>query len=153
MAVVGPASEADLAEVVALIDQLGIADQVTLTNEVSAEDYAAWMARATLAVQLRASTNGEMSGAVGNCLASGVPTIVTAIGAFRDLPDDAVVKVPVDVSPEALAAEIGDLLDDEARRTALASAAQRVAAEHTFAAAADALWRFLASETVSRRGT
>ena len=92
-----------------------------------------------VAVQLRASTNGETSSAVGNCFASGVPTVVTGIGAARDLPDDAVAKVPIDVTPEGLAAILADLLENQPRRTDMAAAARTVAHQHSFEQAATVL--------------
>src|SRR5206468_12767836 len=54
LAVVGPASSSDLDDLAALVDRRGIADSVTITGEVSDSDYARWMARATVAAQLRA---------------------------------------------------------------------------------------------------
>jgi hypothetical protein len=45
---------------------------------------------------------------------------LTAIGAARELPDDTVVKVPLDVSPEELATTIVGLLRSPGRRDTLA---------------------------------
>jgi UDP:flavonoid glycosyltransferase YjiC (YdhE family) len=90
-------------------------------------------------VQLRSATNGESSAAIGDTLAAGVPTVVTAIGANRSLPADAAAPVPPDVTAETLAGELRSLLTDEPRRRALSAAARRHAATATFAAAADAL--------------
>ena len=44
--------------------------------------------RADLAVQLRSVSNGEASGATADCLAAGVPTIVTDLGWSGELPAD-----------------------------------------------------------------
>ena len=98
-----------------------------------------------MAVQLRASTNGESSAAVGDCLAAGLPTVVTDIGAARSLPPDAVVRVPADVSVDDLAATLGPLLSDEGRRRSLATAARAYADAHTFDVAAEALYRLVSS--------
>jgi glycosyltransferase involved in cell wall biosynthesis len=118
---------------------------VEVRGEVQADEYERWLAEATVAVQLRAATNGESSAAVGDCLAAGVPTVVTDIGANRDLPDSAVVQVPADVDAAALAKVLRGLLDDGPRRAALSAAARRYAGERSFAAAADALLEVLSA--------
>ncbi len=68
-----------------------------------------------MAVQLRATTNGETSGAVADCLTHGVATVVTDIGPAHLLPDF-VDKVPVDATPEVLAETLRRLLDDPEHR-------------------------------------
>ena len=62
-------------------------------------------AAADVCVNLRHPTAGETSAAVLRLMSAGLPTIVTETGAFSDLPDDAVLKVP----PDAFE---GELLDD-----------------------------------------
>lgn len=116
---------------------------IELTGALPDESYLAWLDRAWVAVQLRTTTNGESSAAVGDCLAAGVPTIVSALGAARSLPDDAVQKVPADVDATSLANEIVGLLESVERRTALAAGARRYAAERSFANAAEALYGVL----------
>jgi glycosyltransferase involved in cell wall biosynthesis len=128
---VGPAGAADAAEVEG--------PGVEVLGEVQADEYGQRLAAATVAVQLRSATNGESSAAIGDCLAAGVPTVVTDIGANRALPDDAVVKVAPDVDAVALAKVLRELLGDESRRAALSAAAGRYAGERSFAAVADAL--------------
>lgn len=141
LAVVGPASEEDVRRVVEQIHRLDVADQVELTNEVDEDAYRRWLGRATVAVQLRAISNGESSAAVGDCLSFGTPTIVTAIGPARELPDDAVVKVAPFISAEDLAAEILALLADEDRRLALRRGAHTFVAGATFDRLAEELCR------------
>jgi glycosyltransferase involved in cell wall biosynthesis len=128
---VGPAGDAEASEVEAVGGMV--------VGEVQPDEYARWLAEATVAVQLRAATNGESSAAIGDCLAAGVPTVVTDIGANRSLPDDAVVKVASDVDVASLVAVLRDLLADAPRREALSTAAQAYAGERSFEAAADAL--------------
>lgn len=133
---VGPGSPEDLAAVAARVQRLGVGDAVTTTGQV---DDAAWdrhLARAMVAVQLRASTNGEFSGAIAETLAAGVPTIVSALGSAAGLPDDAVLKVDPAASAGDLAAAILALLDDPVRRTALSEAARAYAATLSFGAVA-----------------
>ena len=144
LAVVGPASLEDEARFSTLAHELGIADQALLTNEVDEATYAGWLCRATLALQLRAVSNGESSAAIGDCLAFGVPTVVAAVGPARELPDGCVVKGDAAIPPEALASEVLALLADGERRTALSRAAAAHARASTFARLAAELYRFLA---------
>ncbi|HEX7168037.1 MAG TPA: glycosyltransferase [Acidimicrobiales bacterium] len=115
---------------------------VELTGTLPEESYLAWLDRAWVAVQLRAATHGESSGAVGDCLTAGVPTVITAIGPARDLPDDAVAKVEPGAAAADIAAVVADILDSPARRRAMSDAARRYAADHSFARAAAALISF-----------
>jgi glycosyltransferase involved in cell wall biosynthesis len=139
LAFVGPAGAGDTDAVLAAARAAGITERVEVVGAVDDATYRTWLARAWVAVQLRAATNGESSAAIGDTLAAGVPTVVTAIGANRGLPAEAVVAVPSDVTAERLAHELRSLLTDEARRRAMATAARGHAATATFAAAADAL--------------
>ncbi len=60
---------------------------MTFTGAVDDDEYEGWLARTSVAVQLRARTNGETSGAVADCLSHGVVTVVTDAGPARQLPD------------------------------------------------------------------
>lgn len=116
---------------------------VELTGALPDESYRAWLDRAWVAVQLRSTTHGESSAAVGDCLTAGVPTIVSALGAARDLPDEAVTKVDAAADAETLADTIIGLLRSAERRQALQEGARRYAADRSFANAANALYREL----------
>lgn len=141
LAVVGPASVEDVRKVSEQAGALGVSERVELTNEVDGDVYRDWLGRATVAVQLRAVSNGESSAAVGDCLAFGTPTIVTAVGPARELPDDAVVKVEPTISPEELAQEILALVADGDRRAGLRRGATAFAATATFDRLAEELCR------------
>jgi glycosyltransferase involved in cell wall biosynthesis len=147
LAVVGPCGEADRSALREQASRLGLVDRVTVTGRVDDEQYRGGLERAAVAVQLRAATNGETSAAVGDCLASAVPTVVSAVGPARDLPDEAVVKVPADVQPAELAGSILALLDVADRRRALGRAAAAYAAERSFPRTARALYEILTSVT------
>ena len=69
-------------------------------------------------------------------LHGGVPTIVSDQGALSELPDDVVVKVPVDISGPQLSEVIAELLDNVGRRQALRTAALGFAQRETYAAGA-----------------
>ena len=140
---VGPAGDADAAAVRSAAEAAGIGGRVEITGHVERDEYLRRLRTATIAVQLRATTNGESSAAVGDCLAAGVPTVVTDIGAARALPRDAIVPVADDVDAPSLAAALDDLLADDARRAALGAAARAHAEANTFDVAAEALYRLV----------
>lgn len=143
LALVGPVSIELARDLRRLGETLGVADRLYIPGRVEAEVYLAWLDRAELTVQLRASFSGEASAAVGDCLASGLPMIVTDIGWMGELPDGAAVKVPPDVTPLELAETCRRLLDDPARRHELGSGARSYAEAHTFKAVAHALLEIL----------
>ena len=138
-ALVGPAGQAEVDQLRATAAAAGVAERLVVTDEVSDADYDDWLGRTTVAVQLRAGSNGESSATVGDCLAHGIPTVVTAIGWAGGLPDDCVVKVEPDVAPAELAAALDDLLADGARRRALSEAGRDYARASSFAMVADRL--------------
>ena len=118
-----------------------------------AEVYLDWLRRAELAVQLRATFSGEASAAVGDCLACGVPMIVTDIGWMGELPGDVAYKVPVDVTAEDLAETCTRLLDDPAERGVLANGARSYAGAHSFEVAARSLLEILEQDLARGRVT
>jgi glycosyltransferase involved in cell wall biosynthesis len=93
------------------------------TDYVDAETYRTWLAAADVAVQLRTDSRGETSGAILDCMAAGVATVVNDHGSTAELPADTVVRLPADFT-DAMLAEALLLLRDPARRQALAAAAQ-----------------------------
>jgi glycosyltransferase involved in cell wall biosynthesis len=118
----------------------GLGGRIELAGRLDEPEFHSWMSRTTVAVQLRSWSNGETSAAVADCLAAGIPTIVTAIGSAAELPDDCVVKVAVDIAAHELGRKIRALLADPVRRARLSEAGIAFAREHSFARAADALY-------------
>jgi glycosyltransferase involved in cell wall biosynthesis len=143
LGLVGPISGGLADELRSLGRTLGIDKRLFLTGLVSNEQYVAWMDRASVAVQLRASFSGEASAAAGDCLFAGVPTVVSDIGWMGELPDDAARKVRVDATPGELAQACEALLDDTAALRALGEGARRYAEAHTFKTAARELLEIL----------
>ena len=58
--------------------------------------------RCDLVFNLRYPTNGETSAALIQAMGLEKPCVVTDIGWFSEIPDDAVIKVPFDIMPERL---------------------------------------------------
>jgi phosphatidylinositol alpha-mannosyltransferase len=133
LVLVGPCADADREHLTRFAAALDVAEHFTLTGAVTDAEYASWLDRAAVAVQLRRTANGECSGTIADCLAAGVVPIVTRIGAGRDLPDDGVVSVSPSVSAEELAGAIAGLLVDPDRRAALAAGGRRYASGHSHA--------------------
>jgi glycosyltransferase involved in cell wall biosynthesis len=137
---VGPCADADRKQLGELADAVGVSDRVVVTGAVSDAEYAAWLDRAAVAVQLRRSANGESSATVADCLASGAVPIVSGIGAGRELPADGVISVGPAVTAGALATIVADLLGDPERRRDLAAAGRAYAAAHSYAVVARRLF-------------
>ena len=139
LAFVGPIGHGFRDELNRLAATLGIGARVVITGEVDDAAYAGWLTRASVAVQLRAHSNGESSAAITDCLARGLPTIVTAEGAQRELGTATAVAVEPTIDATGLAAVLEGLLADTARRRALHREALNYAAANSFDIAAGRL--------------
>jgi glycosyltransferase involved in cell wall biosynthesis len=137
---VGRCADAERARLRELADAVGVAHRVVVTGAVSEDEYAAWLDRAAVAVQLRRSANGESSATVADCLASGAVPVVSGIGAARDLPADGVISVGPSVNAAELALVVSGLLADPDRRDDLAAAGRTYAAAHSYAVIARRLF-------------
>ena len=137
---VGPCADAEREQLTELAAALGVSDRVLVAGAVTDAVYARWLDRAAVAVQLRRSANGECSGTVADCLASGAVPIVSGIGAGRDLPEDGVVTVGPSATPDTLATVIVDLLGDPAGRQSRSDAGRAYAARHSHAVVARRLF-------------
>jgi glycosyltransferase involved in cell wall biosynthesis len=136
LAIIGPsASEAETQRCRDGARRFSVEDRVRITGSVDDDEFRRWLAQATLAVQLREHSNGETQATIADCLAVGIPTVVTALGSARELPDDTVAKVERVVSAQDLAEEISGLLADHGRRRAMVEAGLRHATERSFATA------------------
>ena len=111
---------------------------IDLPGEISEEFHAELLRTADLAAQLSLVSTGDASSTVADCLANGVPTLVTDLGWARELPRDVAEKVPPGAGPHQLKDRIGKLLADGTRRRAMSQAALEHARRHSFARVADA---------------
>jgi glycosyltransferase involved in cell wall biosynthesis len=127
----------------ALVREHAPAGSVEIAGFVDGERYETLLAGADVAVQLRAISNGEASAAVADCLAAGIPTIVTDLAWTGELPSSAVRHVPPGAGAALLAEQIDALIADPRARLALSEGALAFAAEHSFRAVADAYRREL----------
>lgn len=141
LAFVGPVSDELRLALAAHGEHSGV--EVSITGQVSRPEYLAWLGRADIAVQLRTTFNGEASAAVGDCLATGLATVVSQIGWLSELSDDIVVKLARGAGSVELSAQLSSLLGAPLRSRELGAAAAAYAASCTFEAAAAALTRQL----------
>jgi glycosyltransferase involved in cell wall biosynthesis len=87
----------------------------------------------------------EHSGVLYTGLAFGKPMVLSAVGGFPELGEEGVARVVPPEEPEALAAALAELVDDEGARAELAAAARA-------AAAGRYSWDAVAAETLSLYG-
>jgi glycosyltransferase involved in cell wall biosynthesis len=119
------------------LERLGLTEGVELMGYVPEERMWSLMAACDVLVNLRYPTMGETSGSVIRALALGKPLLVSDVGWFSELPDDAVLKVPVDeVEVAVLTAALAFATDHGAAFGAAARA--YVEREHALPRVADA---------------
>jgi glycosyltransferase involved in cell wall biosynthesis len=78
------------------LERLGLTDGVERMDYVPEKRMWSLMAACDVLVNLRYPTMGETSGSVIRALALGQPLLVSDVGWFSELPDDVVLKVPLD---------------------------------------------------------
>ncbi|MGE0641939.1 MAG: glycosyltransferase family 4 protein [Thermoanaerobaculia bacterium] len=125
----------DFAEVLARHE----ADGVTVLGRVPAAAFSDWMQACDLAVNLRHPTGGETSASLLRLLALGRPTVVNSTGAFTEVPEGAVIQLPLDGYEEATLSEIFVRVagSPDLARAIGAAARAFVAAGHTLRASVD----------------
>jgi glycosyltransferase involved in cell wall biosynthesis len=126
------------------LERLGLIDGVERIGYVPEERMWSLMAACDVLVNLRYPTMGETSGSVIRALSLGKPLVVSDVGWFSELPDDAVLKVPVDEYEVAtLEAALGLAAEHGAQLGAAARA--HVEREHALPTVADAYVRAIES--------
>src|SRR6266446_3036793 len=115
-----------------LIRRYGMEDRVEITGHVALEEFKRRIDETDIALNLRERTVGETSASLCRLMAGGVCSIVADVGWYAELPNDAVVKVPLDsYTDKLLLAYLERLIEDEPLRTGIGENAQRHArAEH-----------------------
>jgi len=106
----------------------GNLERVEITGAVDGPEWRRWLARATLAVQLREGTSGESSAAILEALAAGVP-VVTNLATAAEYPEGTVSLLP-SADPDVVAPRLHELLARPESRRALSEAGMRFAAAH-----------------------
>ncbi len=121
---------------------LGIPERVEVAGAVDDGQWWGWMGRATVAVQLREESSGEISAAVLDALAAGVP-VVTNLPAASDYPEATVAMLPggagAPPDPDDVAAVVDRLVGDPDGLEGLSRAGQDYASGHQMSDLARAL--------------
>jgi len=137
LVVAGPIEDSDRRHWEAYASEHAPEARIKILGHVERARYSQLLETAAVAVQLRSVATGEASLAIADCLAAGLPTIVSDLGWAGELPADAVVRVPVAAAPALLAERIEELLEDRARRASVSEAARAHAGASSFDRVAD----------------
>ncbi|HJV71255.1 glycosyltransferase [Ideonella sp.] len=104
----------------------GLEECVRVTGYLDETAFFHHIVAADVLVNLRYPTVGESSGTLARALALGLPAIVHNFGPLAELPDDVVLKVPLELGePTALAAALEGLMLYPDWRARLGQAARR----------------------------
>lgn len=147
---IGPAGNfPGLAE---LVRSYGMEERVSVSGFVSLEEFEKLIGETDLAINLRERPVGATSGSLCRIMAAGVPAIVSNVGAFSELPDDAVVKVDHDEYAEPLLeAFLRRLIEDKTLRERIGqNARDHVLRHHRIESSAEKYAGFL-SRVIARR--
>lgn len=114
-----------------LVRSKGLEEHVTLTGYLPYDAYREIMQATDIAVNLRYPTMGETSASVLRLLSLGVPTIVSKVGWFDELPDDCCYKVsPGKGEEEALWRWMRHLASDRQERKEMGERARNYVANN-----------------------
>jgi glycosyltransferase involved in cell wall biosynthesis len=119
------------------LERLGLTEGVQRLDYVPEERMWSLMAACDVLVNLRYPTMGETSGSVIRALSLGKPLLVSDVGWFSELPEDVVLKVPVD---ELEVVTLAAALEFAAEHSGVLGSAARdyVEREHSLSSVADA---------------
>ncbi|NWF81970.1 MAG: glycosyltransferase [Chloroflexi bacterium] len=129
-----------------LIARARLGDAVTVTGYLPREQFEAYVAAADICINLRHPTGGETSASLLRLLGAGRPTLVSAVGAFAELPPGVAAQVdPGPAEGDQILAYCRLLLGRPDLAAALGAQARAyVAGEHRLEQAAAGYARFLA---------
>ena len=137
----------DEARVRAMVAEEGLGARVTIAGPVSDGERNALFAGAL--VQIMPSRFEGFGMVAAEALAAGVPLVATSVGSLPEVVRGAALLVPPD-DPDALAAAMSRLLDDEGERARAATHGREVARSHDWSVVADAHAAFV--ERVATEG-
>ncbi|MCF8365317.1 MAG: glycosyltransferase [Bacteroidales bacterium] len=105
------------------IKQSGLADRIFVTGWADNETYANYLSAVDVAVQLRARSRGETSGALLDCFNFGLPAIFNANGSMEEIQESTGFKLQDNFSDKELIAALETLYRDENLRKSYSVAA------------------------------
>lgn len=102
---------------------------ITVTGRLPDNEFREQIERFDIAIDLRHHTCGETSGSMMDILRSGIPAVVSAEGSFRDIPADAVLRIPADAGAGGAYAALRYLLNNNDARSSISEGAARYFAD------------------------
>src|ERR1043166_1144557 len=118
-------------DVRALIREHDMQDRVTITGHLPLPEFERRIATTDIALNLRERTVGETSASLCRIMAAGVPAIVFNVGAFAELPANAVVKIDQDGNAAGLLeAYLRRLIEDARLRRQIGANARAYISEN-----------------------
>src|SRR5439155_24263804 len=98
----------------------GVGDRVTVVADVRYDEFLEWLCAFDILINLRHPHRGETSGSLVRALHAGVPTIVSAVGTYLEVPEGVVARIaPGPPDPVELASVIDGLAEDPGGRAAV----------------------------------
>ncbi len=111
-----------------LVRRYGMEDCVEITGHLSLEQFKRRIDETDIALNIRERTVGETSASLCRLMAAGVCSVVTEAGWYAELPNDSVVKIPLDsLGDELLLAYLERLIEDRPLRERIGENARRYA--------------------------
>lgn len=107
-------------QILSYIQQHHIQDRVTITGFVDDKTYQDYLIASDIGINLRVDSRGETSRALLMNMAYGLPTIINDYASFRELPDNATIKVKLN-SKEDFIQKIKELLKNQEYRAEIAT--------------------------------
>ncbi|MGH9929685.1 MAG: methyltransferase domain-containing protein [Pyrinomonadaceae bacterium] len=139
-------------DVRALVREYDMEDRVSITGRLLLDEFERRIAATDIALNLRERTVGETSASLCRIMAVGVPAIVFNVGAFAELPNDAVVKIDQDENADALLeAYLRRLIEDAGLRQRIGANARRYVAENHDIKIAAANYLAFIRQVIARR--
>lgn len=109
----------------AVIREHQLEERVRVTGFLDEQAFFDCILAADALVNLRYPTVGESSGTLARALALGLPAVIHNFGPSNELPDNAVIKVPLELGPPTrLAAALDSLITNHLLRKTLGQAAR-----------------------------
>lgn len=108
-------------QVVTMLKACDGSARISITGFVNNDTYRQYLFAADVAVQLRASSRGESSKAILDCMGHAVPVIANLNGAIRELPAHTLLSLPDQFEVAQLRVAMETLRYDQARRFKLAT--------------------------------
>lgn len=102
---------------------------VKRTGRLEEKEYQSWIRTLDYVFDVRYPTCGETSGSLLEAMRAGVPSIVTATGAFNNIPSDAVIRVPHDSIVHGICAAVRLLENNSDLRCSLSRNGARYAVD------------------------